>query len=139
ASNPRVTYTKPEVAAVGVGVEQARRRGLIVRTQHHDDVDRAVTDGDTTGFSRLVLDRKDRVVGAAIVGPRAGESLAEAVLAVRRGLRARDLAGTTHAYPTYADGLWKPSVAAVDEQLHRGLAHRATTVLAALRGRWVRR
>ena len=51
---PRVTFTAPEVAAVGAV------RGHTVRTRPHTEVDRAVTDDDTAGFSRLVLDRRGR-------------------------------------------------------------------------------
>ncbi|WP_219418706.1 hypothetical protein [Pseudonocardia nigra] len=99
----RVTYTSPEVAAVG---RPAGSAGTTVRTLHHDEVDRAIVEGRTAGFTRLVLDRRGRVVGATVVGPRAGETLAELTSAVRRGLRARDLAGVMHPYPTWGDGPW---------------------------------
>ena len=89
ATIPRVTFTQPEVAAFGVSPHQAAAAGLTVRDIHHDHVDRAIADDSTRGITRLVLDRKGRVVGASIVGPRAGESLAELVLAARHGLRAR--------------------------------------------------
>jgi len=94
---PRVTFTSPEVAAVGLGADSP---GVTVRTFQHDDVDRAVTEG----FAQLVLDRRGRVVGATLVGPRAGETLGEVTLAVHRGLTVGALAGTMHAYPTFADG-----------------------------------
>ncbi|MET3808350.1 pyruvate/2-oxoglutarate dehydrogenase complex dihydrolipoamide dehydrogenase (E3) component [Nakamurella sp. UYEF19] len=137
-SIPRVTFTQPEVAAVGVGLERARALGLTVQTVEHDEVDRAIAEQYTAGFSRLVLDGKGRVVGATIVGPRAGESLAEAVLAARHGLRARDIAGSTHAYPTYSDGLWKAAIAQVQEQLTAGVTGRAVHALATVR-RWTLR
>jgi len=133
ALTPRVTFTQPEIAAVGVGLAQAQALGLTVRTVPHAEVDRAVAEQQTAGFSRLVLDGKGRVVGATVVGPRAGESLAEAVLAARHGLKARDLAASTHAYPTYGDGLWKAALAQVQEQLAGGLTSRATHALAAVR------
>ncbi len=136
---PRVTYTRPEVAAVGVGVDDARQRSLTVRTVHHTDVDRAIADGEPGGFSRLVLDGKGRVVGATIVGPRAGESLAEVVSAVRNSARARDLAATMHAYPTYGDGVWKASIEQVQRRLAEPNARRVTRLLAALRRHWVSR
>ncbi|MEO7261172.1 MAG: FAD-dependent oxidoreductase [Jatrophihabitantaceae bacterium] len=133
ASIPRVTFTQPEVAAVGVGSERARALGLTVRTLGHAEVDRAIAEQQAGGFSRLVLDGKGRVVGATIVGPRAGESLPEAVLAVRHGLRARDLAAATHAYPTYSDGLWKAAIAEVQAQLSGAVARRATRVMTSIR------
>ena len=133
ALTPRVTFTQPEVAAVGVGLAQAEALGLTVHTVAHAEVDRAVAEQQTGGYSRLVLDGKGRIVGATVVGPRAGESLAEAVLAARQGLRARDLAASVHAYPTYGDGLWKAALAHVQEQLASGLTGHATHALAAVR------
>ncbi len=51
-----------------------------------DEVDRAVVEDKTVGFTRLVLDGRGRIVGATVVWPRAGETLAELNLAVRKGL-----------------------------------------------------
>lgn len=138
ANTPRVTFTEPEVAAVGTSLEGAEAAGLTVCTIAHDDVDRAIAEQQQAGFSRLVLDAKGRVVGATIVGPRAGESLAEAVLAARQGLRARDLAASTHAYPTYGDGIWKAAVARVQQQLRTGATGHATRVLTHVRRRTLR-
>ena len=139
STTPRVTYTQPEVAAFGVSAESARARGLTVRTVPHSDVDRAITDGDTAGFTRLVLDGKARVIGASIVGPRAGESLAEVVLAARHGLRASAVAGSTHAYPTYGDGVWKAAIAQVQHQLRSPATRKVIGALAGLRRRWMAR
>lgn len=135
---PRVTFTRPEVAAVGASTEQSRGQpGGTVRTVHHTDVDRAVAEGQTCGFTRLVLDRTSRVVGATIVGPRAGESLAEVVLAARHGLRARDLVAATHAYPTYGDGVWKAGIEQVRQRLSRPGARLAVSMLSRARRRWM--
>jgi len=110
-----------------------------VRTLPHEEVDRAIAAGRVAGFTRLVLDRRGRVVGATIVGPRAGESLPEAVLAARHGLRARDLASSVHAYPTYGDGVWKASIAHVQDQLHQPGMRRVVAVAVAARRRWLSR
>ncbi len=133
---PRVTYTQPEVAAVGVDTGRVPD-GVHVRTVDHAHVDRAVAEGRTDGFTRLAVDRRGRVVGATVVGPRAGESLGELVLAVRRGLRTRDLAGTIHAYPTWNDGPWNAALADVRDQLARPATRRALGTLAGTRRRWL--
>ena len=133
---PRVTYTQPEVAAVGLDTGH-ERDGIRVLTHANEHVDRAVTEGRTDGFTRLAVDRRGRVVGATVVGPRAGETLGELTLAVRRGLRTRDLAGTTHAYPTWNDGPWNAAVADVREQLERPATRRVLRALAGTRRRWV--
>lgn len=132
---PRVVYTDPEVASVGEPTWSSTPGAHPpTATRHHDHVDRAVAEGSTDGFSRLALSpRGARIVGATLVGPRAGESIAELTLAVRRRMRVTDLAATIHAYPTYADG---PYNAAVDE-VRRRLAHPLAqkTVGAWLAGR----
>lgn len=137
-SVPRVTFTSPELAAVGIGTGDANGHpGLRVRHVAGDAVDRAVTDRATEGFTRLVLDRKGRILGATVVGPRAGEAIAELVLAVRRGLRTRDLAGTIHAYPTYTYGPWDAAIEDVREALGRGPTARLIHSLARARRGWL--
>lgn len=132
---PRVTYTQPEVASVGVNPDDAERRGLTVRTVRNEELDRARAEDNLRGGTRLVLDGRGRVVGATIVSPRAGESLAELVLAASQGLRSRDLAGAIHAYPTYGDGPWRAAIADVTARLGRQPARTAIRVLAAWRRR----
>lgn len=139
ATAPRVTFTQPEIAAVGLDREQAERDGLTVATTYHDDVDRAQAEDSTRGFSRLVLDGRGRVVGATIVSPRAGESLAEVTLAVRHGLRVQDLAGATHPYPTYSDGVWQTSVDQVRLRLERPALRGLTEALGRGRRWWLSR
>ena len=106
-------------------------------TRVHADVDRAVAEGATAGFSRLVLDRSGRVVGATLVGPRAGESLAELVLAVRLRVKVSHLAGTVHAYPTYADGPWNAAIADVRDRLAAPGPARLLRALTWIRRRWL--
>lgn len=134
---PRVTYTSPEVASFGIAADS--KPGLIVHTVPHSEVDRAVAEGRTHGYSQLVLDAKGVVVGASIVGPRAGESLAEALLAAQQGLKARSMAGAIHAYPTWSDGIWKAALAQGRNDLAATPAKQATTALAKVRRKWLTR
>ena len=129
---PRVTFTQPEVASVGVATSAGP-------TVAHTHVDRAIAESETAGFSRLELDPRGRIVGATVVGPRAGETLAELTLAVRQGLRTRDLAATTHAYPTHGDGVWNAAIADVRARLGTPGATRVTRALAGVRRRWLDR
>jgi pyruvate/2-oxoglutarate dehydrogenase complex dihydrolipoamide dehydrogenase (E3) component len=135
ATVPRVTFTDPEVAAVGAPTDGAAQ----VITTSHQHVDRAIAEGRTDGFARLALDDKGKVIGATIVGPRAGESLGEITLAIRLGLTTRDLAATTHPYPTYADGAWKAAIADTRARLARGITSTATGVLGEVQRRRVER
>ena len=133
---PRVTYTHPEVAAVGVDTG-GERDGIRILTLDHRHVDRAVTEDLTDGLTRLAIDGKGRILGATVVGPRAGETLGELAIAVRRGLRTRDLAGITHAYPTWNDGPWNAAIADVREQLERPATRRTLHALARTRRWWL--
>lgn len=131
---PRVTFTRPEVAAVGVPTAGART--VQVR---HDELDRAVTEGETDGFSRLAVGRRGRIIGATVVGPRAGETIGELAVAVAQRLTTGDLAGVTHPYPTWSDGAWNAAVADYRSRLGMPLARRLTRLLLRLRRRWVSR
>ena len=131
---PRVTFTHPEIAAVGVGTQRPPR-GLEVRHWSNEHVDRAIAEGSTDGFTRLVIDKRGHILGATVVGPRAGEALAELTLAVQQGLRTRDLAGTTHPYPTYGDGPWNAAIADVQQRLAQPGTALAIRALATIR-RW---
>jgi pyruvate/2-oxoglutarate dehydrogenase complex dihydrolipoamide dehydrogenase (E3) component len=105
---PWVTFIDPEIARVGLTESEARRRdGSAVRVQTlpFQSIDRAQTDNAAAGFIKLVLGKKDTILGAHIVGARAGDLLAEVTLAMRHGLTINDLIATIHAYPTYATGV----------------------------------
>ncbi|NYF16846.1 pyruvate/2-oxoglutarate dehydrogenase complex dihydrolipoamide dehydrogenase (E3) component [Microbacterium sp. AK009] len=129
AAVPRVTFTAPEVGAIGVAPVDAQAKGLRVVTKEHDDVDRAVADHDTAGHTTLVIDRRGRLQGASVVGPRAGEVLGELTTAVAAGLNVRALASTIHAYPTYADAAWNAAIGAAQEGLDRGIVGRGIRFL----------
>ncbi len=125
---PRVTFTSPEVAAVGLTSADTRLRQRVL-TVRHTHLDRAVTQSATDGFTRLIVDRKGKILGGTIVGPRAGESLAELTLAVQKGLSTSDVAGTTHAYPSYSDGVWDAAVADVRARLGASWLRKPVAVL----------
>lgn len=126
----RVTYTSPEIAAVTGGESE---QAPTCRTVWHSHLDRAITEDRTEGFTELLVGRGGRVLGGTIVGPRAGESLAELSLAVHKKLTTSDIAGATHAYPTYSDGVWNAAVLDVRERLRSPLTRTVIKGLATLR------
>lgn len=130
---PRVTFTSPEVAAVGLTT--AKGKAQRTSTIQHGHSDRAITEGETSGFTRLVIGKGGRILGGTIVGPRAGESLAELTLAVWQKLTTRDLAGVTHPYPTYNDALWNAAIADARTALDSPIVGTAMTGLVRLT-RW---
>ncbi|MCZ2813461.1 FAD-dependent oxidoreductase [Modestobacter sp. VKM Ac-2979] len=127
---PRVTFTQPEVAAVGAPTGTAEQAGLRVLEQGHQHSDRAITDRRTDGVTRLAVDARHRVRGATVVGPRAGETLAELTLAVTQGLTTSDLTASTHPYPTHADPVWQAAISDYRSRLAAPVPRRA---IAALR------
>ena len=130
---PRVTFTSPEVAAVGIEASAADPRNHRVITQHHSHSDRAIAESNTTGFTQIVVDRRGRIIGGTIVGPRAGESVGELSLAVHARLSTGSVASTIHPYPTYNDPLWNAAVIDVRYRLGRGVVAAAIQLLARLR------
>lgn len=105
---PRVTFTDPEVAQVGLTESEAKAAsGKATRTVFHSlkKDDRAQADDATVGFVQLVLAGDGRVLGATIVAPRAGEMIAEIALAMQNGLKVDRIAHTIHPYPTYTTSL----------------------------------
>ena len=105
---PSATFSDPEVARVGPTEAEARERfgdGVEAYYWPMSKADRAVCDGETDGFIKLVTHRGRKVLGATIVATRAGEMIAEVTLAVQRGLNVNALAGTIHAYPTWSSAV----------------------------------
>jgi len=115
---PWCTYTDPEIAHVGMTQPEAERAGAAAFTQPLAEVDRAVLDGDEDGYARLYTrPGGGRVLGATFVGSHAGESIAEAALAVARRLPVSALSAVIHPYPTETEA-WKR---AADRQLRTRL------------------
>ena len=102
---PRVTYTDPELAAVGLGEADAQAQRLpheVVRWRFADN-DRARAERMGEGLIKVVVGRRGRVLGAAIVGAHAGELILPWVLAIERGLKLSALAGAVVPYPTLSE------------------------------------
>ena len=78
-------------------------------------------------------------MGATVVSPRAGETMGELTMAVSRRLSVRDLAGITHAYPTFNDGPWRAAVNDVDATLRRFPMNRGLSLVVGLRRWWLAR
>jgi pyruvate/2-oxoglutarate dehydrogenase complex dihydrolipoamide dehydrogenase (E3) component len=102
---PRVTFTDPELAHVGLTEAQARARGLTIRVlrwPYHEN-DRAQAERETAGHIKVVTDGRGKIVGATIVGAGAGELITTWTLAISRKLPIRALAGIIVPYPTLAE------------------------------------
>ena len=105
---PRVTFTSPQVAAVGMSPGEAREQGLDVEVSRLglEHVPRALVEHRTDGWIQVVAETATgRLVGVQAVGPNAAEILGEATLAVRLGLTIEQVTDTLHPYLTWVEGL----------------------------------
>ncbi len=102
---PWVTFTDPEVAHVGLTEEQARAKfadNVRVCRWDMSKTDRAICEDDRDGFMKVVIKKDGTLVGATVVHARAGETIAEFVVAMKHHMKIADLAGAIHPYPTYS-------------------------------------
>ncbi len=99
---PSVVYTEPEVAQVGVSVEQCRllKKGEVFQFDV-SQLDRAITDNNKIGVAKILTNR-GRVIGAHIIAPHAGELIHELALAVQENMKVSKLTSLVHAYPSYS-------------------------------------
>ncbi|MED5373851.1 MAG: FAD-dependent oxidoreductase [Myxococcota bacterium] len=118
---PRVLYTEPELAWVGVGPEEAERLGLRCFSHRLEELDRGRAEGEQ-GLCEVYADRGGRIHGACIAAPHAGELLAPLTLAMTQGLGLSQIATTVHPYPTRSELLFRVASAWRREQLGEGTA-----------------
>ncbi|GMM34270.1 dihydrolipoyl dehydrogenase [Saccharomycopsis crataegensis] len=118
---PAVMYTHPEVAWVGKTEEELKAEGIAYKIGKFPFVanSRAKTNLDTEGFVKILADKEtDRMLGAHIIGPNAGEMIAEAGLAIEYGASAEDVGRVCHAHPTLSEAFKEGCLAAYDKPLN---------------------
>jgi pyruvate/2-oxoglutarate dehydrogenase complex dihydrolipoamide dehydrogenase (E3) component len=107
---PRVTYTSPEIASVGLSAKEAEaefgKDKIAIYTFPLEKVDRAITTSQTTGFFKVVTKKwSSRILGATIVAPNGGDMLPILSLAMYKKIPLRKLTNLIFPYPTYALGI----------------------------------
>jgi len=118
---PGVIYTHPEVANVGLTEEQLKTKGVKYNkgTFPFQANSRARCVGDSEGMIKVLADSEtDRILGVHIIGPNAGEMIAEAVLAMEYGASSEDIARTCHAHPTLSEALKEACMATYGKPIH---------------------
>jgi dihydrolipoamide dehydrogenase len=118
---PGVIYTTPEVASVGQTEEQLKAEGRAYKVGKFSFMGngraKAVFQGD--GFVKILADKAtDRILGAHIIGPMAGDLIHEICVAMEFGASAQDLALTCHAHPTYSEAVREAALACGDGAIH---------------------
>lgn len=118
---PGVIYTHPEVATVGETEETLKAKGIKFNKGKFSFManSRARTNNDADGFVKVLTDKEtDRMLGMHIIGPNAGELIAEGVLGMEYGASAEDIARTCHAHPTLSEAVKEAAMAAYGKPIH---------------------
>ncbi|WP_208348063.1 dihydrolipoyl dehydrogenase [Pseudaestuariivita rosea] len=118
---PGVIYTHPEVANVGMTEEQLKEAGRAYKAGKFSFMGnaRAKANFAADGFVKILVDKEtDRILGAHVVGPMAGDLIHEICVAMEFGAAAEDLARTCHAHPTYSEAVREAALACGDGPIH---------------------
>ncbi len=118
---PGVIYTHPEVATVGQTEEQLKEAGRAYKVGKFSFMGngRAKANHAADGFVKILADKDtDRILGAHIIGPMAGDLIHEVCVAMEFGAAAEDLARTCHAHPTYSEAVREAALACGDGPIH---------------------
>ncbi len=118
---PGVIYTTPEVASIGKTEEQLRELGIKYKIGKFSFManSRAKAIDDTEGFVKILADEKtDKVLGAHLIGPHAGELIAEIGIAMEFGASSEDIARTCHAHPTFSEAVKEAALSVEKRAIH---------------------
>lgn len=118
---PSVIYTHPEVAWVGKSEQQLKDEGIEYKIGKFPFLanSRAKTNVDTDGFVKFLAEKEtDKILSVFIIGPNAGEMIAEAGLAMEYGASAEDVGRTCHAHPTLSEAFKEAAMAAYSKPIH---------------------
>ena len=133
---PKVTYTEPEAASVGLSETEARELHPKVKVYKvpFSDNDRAICDVSREGFVKMIVRKGGDILGCHIVGPGGGELIGEVALAMNSRLKVGDIMGTIHAYPTLSELLKGAASEGMKESL-TPLRRRIIKLIFGLKGR----
>ena len=118
---PAIVYTHPEIAMVGKTEEQLKEAGIEYRKGScpFGANGRARALGDVEGKIKILADAKtDRILGVHAIGPRAGDLIAEAAVAMNFGASSEDLARCCHAHPTLSEIMQEAALAVDKRAIH---------------------
>lgn len=118
---PGVIYTHPEVASVGKTEEEIKAAGIEYNIGKFPFAanGRALANGDSEGYVKILADAKtDEVLGVHIIGPHAGDLIAECTMAIEFGASSEDIARTCHAHPTINEAIKEAALATFAKAIH---------------------
>jgi dihydrolipoamide dehydrogenase len=117
---PAVIFSDPEIATVGLDENQAKEQGYQVKVGKFpfSANGRALTSDETEGFTKIVADEDERVLGVQIIGSQASNMISGAVLAMEMGAKVEDISLTIHPHPTLAEGILEASESLLKKAIH---------------------
>lgn len=118
---PAAIFTSPEIASVGLREHQAEEKGIKIRTGHFQfrGLGKAHAMGEIVGFVKVIADEAtDKLLGMHIIGPHASDLIHEGAVAMKSGLKVRDITNTIHAHPTLSEGIMEASEDVHNEAVH---------------------
>jgi len=130
---PWVTFTDPEAAHAGLTEAQARAQfgeNITVSRWQMSRTDRAICEDERDGFVKIIAKKNGSLLGATIVDSRAGETIAEFMIAIKQNLEVSDLASSMHAYPTYSTAVQQLAAEMAIEQTLAGVSGKIIRVLS---------
>lgn len=132
---PWVTFTDPEVAHIGATEQQAAAehgRRIRVHRWEMGKADRAICENDTLGFLKIITKPDGTILGATMIGARAGEAIMELVIAMKQRMKVGDLAATIHPYPTYSTAVQQMASEIAIEHVLSGISGKVMRRLASI-------
>ncbi len=134
---PWCTYTDPELASVGMNEKAAKAAGIdySVWREEFKDNDRSLAEGERVGKIKMLLDEKEKPIGIQILGPRAGDLVAEWVAIVNGKVKLSTLAAAVHPYPTLGEINKKVAGTFLSEKIFSEKVRKGLKFFFHLRGR----
>jgi len=119
---PRVTYSIPELASVGLTETQAKEKGISYKTGRfaYAALGKALAINETEGFVKVLVDDNDKIIGAAAVGADAENIIAPFTIAVALGLKSADLSSVIYAHPTLSEIILEACEDVSGTAIHKG-------------------
>ncbi|MBI4690847.1 MAG: dihydrolipoyl dehydrogenase [Nitrospirae bacterium] len=118
---PAAIFTSPEIGSVGLREHHAQEKGIKIRTGHFQfrGLGKAHAMGEIAGFVKVIADEAtDKVLGMHIIGAHASDLIHEGAIAIKAGLKVRDIAEAIHAHPTLSEGIMEASEDVHGEAIH---------------------
>lgn len=117
---PSAVFIEPEFASVGINKTEAKEKQMEFKTGMFtlQASGRALTMGAQDGIVQIIADKEDRIIGANILAPNAGELIGELTLGINQGLKLQDVAGSIHIHPTLSESVMEAALRAKNQAIH---------------------